>query len=100
MNVIIFEQLSVIYALATHVFVSSCTLVCCLSFPMRALERMEDEGDIIATAFYSSPNSLSNVPISRGDPTSLIIFNIFHAQVKLLPANTSPLLSMYNHYFF
>jgi hypothetical protein len=50
---------------------------------MRALERMEDEGDIIATAFYSSPISLSNVPISRGDPTSLIIFNIFHAQVKL-----------------
>lgn len=61
---------------------------------------MEDEGDIIATAFYSSPNSLSNVPTSRGDPTSLIIFNIFHAQVKLLPASTSPLLSMYNHYFF
>jgi hypothetical protein len=44
---------------------------------MRALERMEDEGDIIATAFYSSPNSLSNVPISRVIQQALSFSTVF-----------------------
>ena len=40
---------------------------------------MEDEGDV-ATAFTMS-RILSNIPISRGGPTSLVIFDIHALQV-------------------
>jgi hypothetical protein len=76
---VIFEQLSIIYALP-RMFVSSFTLVLPF-FPTGTLERMEDEGDI-ATAFTLA-RILSNIPISRGGPTSLVIFDIHALQVSL-----------------
>lgn len=75
---VIFEQLSIIYALP-RMFVSSFTLVLPF-FPTGTLERMEDEGDI-ATAFTLA-RILSNIPISRGGPTSLVIFDIHALQVR------------------
>jgi hypothetical protein len=92
---VIFEQLSIIYALP-RMFVSSFTLVLPF-FPTGTLERMEDEGDV-ATAFTLA-RILSNIPISRGGPTSLVIFDI-HALQVCLSANMSQLLSTYNFFFW
>ena len=78
---VIFEQLSVIYALP-KLFVASFTLVLPF-FPTGTSERMEDEGDV-ATAFTLA-RILSNIPISRGGPTSLVIFDIHALQVCSLP---------------
>ncbi|KAL0297013.1 UNVERIFIED_CONTAM: Ribose-phosphate pyrophosphokinase, mitochondrial [Sesamum radiatum] len=75
---VIFEQLSVIYALP-KLFVSSFTLVLPF-FPTGTSERMEDEGDV-ATAFTLA-RILSNIPISRGGPTSLVIFDIHALQER------------------
>lgn len=75
---VIFEQLSIIYALP-RMFVSSFTLVLPF-FPTGTQERMEDEGDV-ATAFTLS-RILSNIPISRGGPTSLVIFDIHALQER------------------
>lgn len=75
---VIFEQLSIIYALP-RMFVASFTLVLPF-FPTGTLERMEDEGDI-ATAFTLA-RILSNIPISRGGPTSLVIFDIHALQER------------------
>ncbi|XP_078438652.1 ribose-phosphate pyrophosphokinase 4-like isoform X2 [Wolffia australiana] len=69
---VIFEQLSVIYALP-RLFISSFTVVLPF-FPTGTSERMEEEGDI-ATAFTLA-RILSNIPISRGGPTSLVIYDI------------------------
>lgn len=74
---VIFEQLSVIYALP-KMFVSSFTLVLPY-FPTGTSERVEEEGDV-ATAFTLA-RILSNIPISRGGPTSLVIFDIHALQV-------------------
>jgi hypothetical protein len=43
------------------------------------MERMEEEGDV-ATAFTLA-RMLSNIPISRGGPTSLVIYDIHALQV-------------------
>jgi phosphoribosylpyrophosphate synthetase len=75
---VIFEQLSIIYALP-RMFVASFTLVLPF-FPTGTLERMEDEGDI-ATAFTLA-RIISNIPISRGGPTSLVIFDIHALQFE------------------
>ncbi|KAK2983347.1 hypothetical protein RJ640_016085 [Escallonia rubra] len=75
---VIFEQLSVIYALP-KLFVSSFTLVLPF-FPTGTSERMEEEGDV-ATAFTLA-RILSNVPISRGGPTSLVIYDIHALQER------------------
>ncbi|KAL2559835.1 Ribose-phosphate pyrophosphokinase 3 [Forsythia ovata] len=75
---VIFEQLSVIYALP-KLFVSSFTLVLPF-FPTGTYERMEEEGDV-ATAFTLA-RILSNIPISRGGPTSLVIFDIHALQER------------------
>ncbi|KAI3435179.1 uncharacterized protein J3R85_006416 [Psidium guajava] len=75
---VIFEQLSIIYALP-KLFVSSFTLVLPF-FPTGTSERMEDEGDV-ATAFTLA-RILSNVPISRGGPTNLVIFDIHALQER------------------
>ncbi|XP_031501417.1 ribose-phosphate pyrophosphokinase 4-like [Nymphaea colorata] len=75
---VIFEQLSVIYALP-RMFVSSFTLVLPF-FPTGSFERMEEEGDV-ATAFTLA-RILSNIPISRGGPTSLVIFDIHALQER------------------
>ncbi|XP_057530808.1 ribose-phosphate pyrophosphokinase 3, mitochondrial [Amaranthus tricolor] len=75
---VIFEQLSVIYALP-KLFVSSFTLVLPF-FPTGTSERMEDEGDV-ATAFTLA-RILSNIPNSRGGPTSLVTFDIHALQER------------------
>ncbi|KAI3452688.1 hypothetical protein Pfo_009352 [Paulownia fortunei] len=75
---VIFEQLSIIYALP-KLFVSSFTLVLPF-FPTGTSERMEDEGDV-ATAFTLA-RILSNIPICRGGPTSLVIFDIHALQER------------------
>ncbi|CAN4114252.1 unnamed protein product [Withania somnifera] len=75
---VIFEQLSVIYALP-KLFVSSFTLVLPF-FPTGTSERMEDEGDV-ATAFTLA-RILSNTPVPRGGPTSLVIFDIHALQER------------------
>lgn len=70
--------MSIIYALP-RMFVSSFTLVLPF-FPTGTSERMEDEGDV-ATA-HTLSRILSNIPISRGGPTSLVIFDIHALQVS------------------
>lgn len=76
---VIFEQISVIYALP-RLFVASFTLVLPF-FPTGSFERMEEEGDV-ATAFTMA-RILSNIPTSRGGPTSLVIYDIHALQLKL-----------------
>jgi phosphoribosylpyrophosphate synthetase len=78
----VFEQLSVIYALP-RLFVASFTLVLPF-FPTGSMERMEEEGDV-ATAFTLA-RMLSNIPISRGGPTSLVIYDIHALQVCVFNA--------------
>ncbi|KAL6845072.1 hypothetical protein ACP4OV_024567 [Aristida adscensionis] len=75
---VIFEQLSIIYALP-KLFISSFTLILPF-FPTGTSERMEDEGDV-ATAFTLA-RILSNIPISRGGPSSLVIFDIHALQER------------------
>lgn len=67
-----------IYALP-KLFVASFTLVLPF-FPTGTSERIEEEGDI-ATAFALA-RILSNIPISRGGPTSLVIFDIHALQER------------------
>jgi phosphoribosylpyrophosphate synthetase len=74
---VIFEQISVIYALP-KLFVASFTLVLPF-FPTGSFERMEEEGDV-ATAFTMA-RILSNIPKSRGGPTSLVTYDIHALQV-------------------
>ncbi|XP_010491780.1 PREDICTED: ribose-phosphate pyrophosphokinase 3, chloroplastic [Camelina sativa] len=81
---VIFEQLSVIYALP-KLFVSSFTLVLPF-FPTGTSERMEDEGDV-ATAFTLA-RILSNIPASRGGPTSLVTFDIHALQERFYFGDT------------
>lgn len=68
-----------IYALP-RLFVASFTLVLPF-FPTGSFERMEEEGDV-ATAFTLA-RMLSNIPISRGGPTSLVTYDIHALQVCL-----------------
>ncbi|GJN17814.1 hypothetical protein PR202_gb04912 [Eleusine coracana subsp. coracana] len=75
---VIFEQLSIIYALP-KLSISSFTLILPF-FPTGTFERMEDEGDV-ATAFTLA-RLLSNIPISRGGPASLVIFDIHALQER------------------
>ena len=70
----IFEQLSIIYQLP-RMFVGSFTLVLPY-FPTGTAERVEAEGDV-ATA-VTLARILSNIPLSRGGPTSVVIVD-FHA---------------------
>ncbi|KAK9145062.1 hypothetical protein Sjap_004965 [Stephania japonica] len=75
---VIFEQLSIIFALP-RLFVALFTLVLPF-FPTGSFERMEEEGDV-ATAFTMAL-ILSNIPISRGGPTSLVIYDIHALQER------------------
>ncbi|XP_044491855.1 ribose-phosphate pyrophosphokinase 4 [Mangifera indica] len=75
---VVFEQISVIYALP-RLFVASFTLVLPF-FPTGSFERMEEEGDV-ATAFTMA-RILSNIPISRGGPASLVIYDIHALQER------------------
>lgn len=75
---VIFDQISVIYALP-RLFVASFTLILPF-FPTGTMERVETEGEV-ATAFTLA-RLLSNVPLSRGGPTSLVIFDIHALQER------------------
>ncbi|XP_062220051.1 B3 domain-containing protein Os03g0120900-like [Phragmites australis] len=77
---VIFEQLSIIYVLP-KLFISSFTLILPFS-PTGTSERMEDEGDV-ATAFTLA-RILSNIQISQGGPSSLVIFYIHALQTVTL----------------
>ncbi|XP_022850006.1 ribose-phosphate pyrophosphokinase 4 isoform X1 [Olea europaea var. sylvestris] len=81
---VIFEQLSVIYALP-RLFTASFTLVLPF-FPTGSFERMEEEGDV-ATAFTLA-RMLSSVPISRGGPTSLVVYDIHALQERFYFGDT------------
>eukprot|EP00238_Polyblepharides_amylifera_P010806 CAMPEP_0196585284 /NCGR_PEP_ID=MMETSP1081-20130531/50103_1 /TAXON_ID=36882 /ORGANISM="Pyramimonas amylifera, Strain CCMP720" /LENGTH=372 /DNA_ID=CAMNT_0041906775 /DNA_START=134 /DNA_END=1252 /DNA_ORIENTATION=+ len=81
---VIFEQLSVIYALP-RMFVASFTLVLPF-FPTGTAERIEDEGEV-ATA-WSMARVLSSIPVSRGGPTSLLIYDIHALQERFYFADT------------
>ncbi|KAF5952513.1 hypothetical protein HYC85_005496 [Camellia sinensis] len=75
---LIFEQLFLIYALP-NLFVSSLTLVLPF-FPTGTSERMEEEGDV-ATAFTLA-RTFSNIPISRGGPTSWSFLISMHCRLE------------------
>ena len=75
---LIFEQISIIYALP-RLFISSFTLVLPF-FPTGTAERVEAEGDV-ATAFTLA-RILSNIPPSRGGPASLVVFDIHALQER------------------
>ncbi|GER29695.1 ribose-phosphate pyrophosphokinase [Striga asiatica] len=81
---VIFEQLSVIYALPM-LFCASFTVVLPF-FPTGSFERIEEEGDV-ATAFTLA-RMLSNTPISRGGPTSLVIYDIHALQERFYFSDT------------
>ncbi|PIN11586.1 Ribose-phosphate diphosphokinase [Handroanthus impetiginosus] len=81
---VIFEQLSVIYALPM-LFAASFTVVLPF-FPTGSFERIEEEGDV-ATAFTLA-RMLSNIPISRGGPTSLVIYDIHALQERFYFGDT------------
>jgi len=80
----IFEQISVIYQLP-RMFVGSFTLVLPY-FPTGTAERVEAEGDV-ATAFTLA-RILSNIPLSRGGPTSVVIFDIHALQERFYFGDT------------
>lgn len=80
----IFEQISVIYQLP-RMFVGSFTLVLPY-FPTGTAERVEAEGDV-ATAFTLA-RILSNIPLSRGGPTSIVIFDIHALQERFYFGDT------------
>ena len=75
---VIFEQISVIFALP-KLFIASFTLVLPF-FPTGSFERVEEEGDV-ATAFTLA-RILSMVPKSRGGPTSVVIYDIHALQER------------------
>lgn len=75
---VIFEQLSIIYALP-KMFVASFTLVLPF-FPTGTAERVELEGEI-ATAFTLA-RILSHIPLCRGGPADLVIFDIHALQER------------------
>lgn len=75
---VIFEQISVIFALP-KLFIASFALVLPF-FPTGTFERIEEEGDV-ATAFTMA-RILSMVPKSRGGPTSLVIYDIHALQER------------------
>ena len=74
----IFEQVSVIYQLP-RLFIGSFTLVLPF-FPTGTLERVEAEGEV-ATAFTLA-RMLSHIPLTRGGPASIVIFDIHALQVR------------------
>lgn len=80
----IFEQISVIYQLP-RMFVGSFTLVLPY-FPTGTAERVEAEGDV-ATAFTLA-RILSDIPLSRGGPTSIVIFDIHALQERFYFGDT------------
>lgn len=81
---VIFEQVSVIYALP-KLFIGSFTLILPF-FPTGTAERVEAEGEI-ATAFTLA-RILSNIPLTKGGPTSVVIFDIHALQERFYFGDT------------
>lgn len=75
---VMFEQLAVIYALP-RMFVASFTLILPF-FPTGTSERVEDEGEVATAA--SLARMLSGIPLSRGGPTSMVVFDIHALQER------------------
>ncbi|XP_039142778.1 ribose-phosphate pyrophosphokinase 4-like [Dioscorea cayenensis subsp. rotundata] len=75
---VLFEQFSIIYALP-RLFISSFTVILPF-FPTGTYERMEDEGDVPTAPILA--RFFSNIPLSRGGPTSLVIFDIHALQER------------------
>ncbi|KAG1669872.1 hypothetical protein FOA52_012461 [Chlamydomonas sp. UWO 241] len=75
---VIFEQISLIYALP-RLFVASFTLVLPF-FPTGTMERVDTEGEV-ATAFTLA-RLISSIPPSRGGPASVVIFDIHALQER------------------
>ena len=85
---VIFEQLSIIYSLP-KMFVASFTLILPF-FPTGTAERVELEGEI-ATAFTLA-RILSHIPLCRGGPADLVIFDIHALQERFyFGDNVAPL---------
>ena len=74
----IFEQISVIYSLP-KMFIASFTLVLPF-FPTGTAERVDREGEIPTAVTLA--RILSHVPLSRGGPTSTIVFDIHALQER------------------
>ena len=74
----IFEQLSVMYAMP-RLFIGSFTVVLPF-FPTGTLERIEAEGEIATASTLA--RMLSNIPLTRGGPASIVIFDIHALQVR------------------
>lgn len=81
---VIFEQISIIYSLP-RLFVGSFTLVLPY-FPTGTAERVEAEGDV-ATAFTLA-RIISNTPLARGGPASVVIFDIHALQERFYFGDT------------
>ena len=74
----IFEQISVIYSLP-KMFIASFTLILPF-FPTGTAERVDREGEIPTAVTMA--RILSHIPLSRGGPTSTIIFDIHALQER------------------
>ena len=74
----IFEQISVIYSLP-KMFIASFTLILPL-FPTGTAERVDREGEIPTAVTLA--RILSHIPLSRGGPTSTIVFDIHALQER------------------
>ena len=74
----IFEQISVIYSLP-KMFIASFTLILPF-FPTGTAERVEREGEVPTAVTLA--RMLSHIPMSRGGPTSTIIFDIHALQER------------------
>ena len=83
---VIFEQLSVIMQLP-RMFVTSFTLVLPF-FPTGTAERVEDEGEVPTAVTLA--RILSGMPLSRGGPTSLVVYDIHALQVGAWPPRKAP----------
>lgn len=81
---VIFEQISIIYQLP-RLFVGSFTLVLPY-FPTGTAERVEAEGDV-ATAFTLA-RIISNIPLTRSGPASVVIFDIHALQERFYFGDT------------
>ena len=74
----IFEQISVIYSLP-KMFIASFTLILPF-FPTGTAERVDREGEIPTAVTLA--RILSHIPLSRGGPTSTIVFDIHALQER------------------
>ena len=75
---VVFEQLSIIFALP-RMFVGSFTLVLPF-FPTGTSERIDSEGEVPTAVTLS--RMLSHMPLSRGGPSGLVIYDIHALQER------------------